>query len=117
MLPELQVYDHRFAAVLEIISLANSKLILGIKSLFVNWFSKFCCKYYDKFSAKYCWENIFASLQIKYKLILKIHSQEPTKSTDYSEVSQRVFFRDFLTKKLIHLSLFCVVSLKSHAQF
>ena len=45
-----------------------SKLILGLKLLFSFWFvfffflstdfQKFCCTYYDKFSAKYCWENI-----------------------------------------------------------
>ena len=39
MLPELEVYDHRLSPLP--MQNPNSKLILGIKYLFVNRFSKF----------------------------------------------------------------------------
>ena len=54
-MPELRVYDPGLSP----LPMQNpySKLILGVKSLSTG-FQNVCCTYYDKFSAKYCCENI-----------------------------------------------------------
>ena len=59
-----------------IISLANakSKLILGIKSLFVNPFSKCFLHMLQQIKQQILLRKYFVSLQIKYELSPKIHS-------------------------------------------
>ena len=66
MFTELKVYDHGLSP----LPVQNRylEIILGIKS-----FKNFCCTCTNV--VQNLVENNFASLQIKYKLYLKIHSQ------------------------------------------
>ena len=82
-MPELKVHDHGLFP----LPMQNpySKLILGIKSLFVNQFWKVLLHilYYDKFSAKNCWENSLPPSKLNInclqKFILKSQNQDISK--------------------------------------
>ena len=75
MLPELKDYDNGLSP----LPMQNSysKLILGIKSLFVN--QNFSCTYYYKFSAKYFWENILPPSKLNINCLQKYILKEPKK--------------------------------------
>ena len=80
MLPELKVYDHGLSPLP--MQNPDSKLFLGIKSLFVI----FSCTYYNKFSSKYCWENILHPSKLNINYLWKFIPMSQNQNISYGSM-------------------------------